>query len=136
MPKESNLKSQLVGHEQEEKSKESQLSETAAANTGSEPLTLQSGKKRKPDSAIQKTGGDTSGELGNGEVIQGETKCQMKKAKHAVAKDSKAESKSPEAEVKKKIKWKKLITASLKSVRFYEIIIFIGQFLTIYTCSI
>lgn len=118
MSTESNLKGQLVGNEHVEESKESRLSEIAPTHTGSEVETgsLQSSKKRKPDSASQKTRGDTSGELGNGEVIQVETKCQVKKTKHREAKDDKEESLSPKEEVKKKIKWKKLISSALKSV--------------------
>lgn len=114
---ESNLKSQLVGSEHVEESKESRLSEISPMHTGSEVETgsLRSSKKRKPDSASQKTGGDTSGELGNGEVIQVETKCEVKKTKHREDKDDKAVSLSPKDEVEKKIKWKKLISSALKS---------------------
>lgn len=83
---------------------------------------LASKKKRKLDASDnngdrKKVGGDASGELGNGEVIQveraeaEETVLQVKKAKHDVSK----EPSSMKEDTKKKIKWKKLITSALKS---------------------
>ena len=84
-------------------------------------------KKRKLDASDnnddrKKVGGDTLGELGNGEVIQierttEETIIQVKKAKHNVPK----EPSSMEEDSKKKIKWKKLITSALKSVSCYNV---------------
>lgn len=83
-----------------------------------ETKSLSSSKKRKVeesenDGARQKAGGDVTGELGNGEVIQvgmetEGTKSQVKKAKQV-------ESIPPKEDGKKKIKWKKLITSALKS---------------------
>ncbi|CBI27867.3 unnamed protein product, partial [Vitis vinifera] len=87
-----------------------------------EESTQNGNKKRKLDASDnngdrKKVGGDASGELGNGEVIQveraeaEETVLQVKKAKHDVSK----EPSSMKEDTKKKIKWKKLITSALKS---------------------
>lgn len=83
---------------------------------------LASKKKRKLDASDnngdrKRVGGDASGELGNGEVIQveraeaEETVLQVKKTKH----DASKEPSSMKEDTKKKIKWKKLITSALKS---------------------
>ncbi|KAK9275855.1 hypothetical protein L1049_023128 [Liquidambar formosana] len=88
---------------------------------------LPSKKKRKLDASEnevsgKKTGGDTSGELGNGEVIQvdraeaKEIEVQVKKAKHSAPKEDRVvESSCVKEEAKMKIKWKKLITSALRS---------------------
>ncbi|KAA8534809.1 hypothetical protein F0562_029749 [Nyssa sinensis] len=74
------------------------------------------------DGTRKKIRGDTSGELGNGEVIQveraeaEETENLVKKAKQSVSKEDKmVESSSTKEDSKKKIKWKKLITSLLKT---------------------
>ncbi|CAK9177117.1 unnamed protein product [Ilex paraguariensis] len=111
--------------------KEHHLSKVVCAHDSTEEEKRSSPlcKKRKlkaseNDGARQKTGGDASGELDSGEVIQVErvepekTKCQVKKAKHSVAKEDKVVDSSSPNDGKKKIKWKKLITCILKSVCF------------------
>lgn len=72
-----------------------------------------------------KSGSDTPGEAGNGEVIQaerwnaGETERSSKKAKNNVVKEDKVTECLPtgsKEDSAKKIKWKKLIKSALKSV--------------------
>ncbi|XVE70655.1 hypothetical protein DITRI_Ditri10aG0088400 [Diplodiscus trichospermus] len=81
---------------------------------------LSSKKKRKLDVSARN---DSSEEAGNGGVIQMEveksddSKRKSKKSKHHVVKEEKAECASTKEDNKKKIKWKKLIKAGLKSVR-------------------
>ncbi|GLT45040.1 hypothetical protein SLA2020_189050 [Shorea laevis] len=90
---------------------------------------LQLKKKRKHESSNKdrnkNAGDDTSGETSNGEVIQvqrekikvRESESKLKKAKHDVQKEDKAESGSNKdvKDTKAKLKWKKLITSALKS---------------------
>ncbi|XWS17450.1 hypothetical protein CRYUN_Cryun33cG0068900 [Craigia yunnanensis] len=89
---------------------------------------ISSNKKRKlevsmRDGTDKNSGDDSSEEVGNGEVIQIEvekaedTKTKAKKYKRDVVKEDKAESSSTKEDNKRKIKWKKLIKAALKSSR-------------------
>ncbi|XP_012478714.1 UBP1-associated proteins 1C [Gossypium raimondii] len=77
-----------------------------------------SNKKRKLDASVtdgtEKTSvGDSSVEMGNGEVD--DAKGKAKKSKHNVVKEDKVEAASTKEDKKKKIKWKKLIKDTLKS---------------------
>ncbi|XWS72221.1 hypothetical protein CRYUN_Cryun02cG0021300 [Craigia yunnanensis] len=87
---------------------------------------LSSNKKRKLDVSVgdgtdKNSGDDSSDKAGNGEVIQMEvektedSKRKSKKSKHDVVKEDKVECASTKEDTKKKIKWKKLIKAALKS---------------------
>ena len=86
---------------------------------------ISSNKKRKLDVSVRdgtdkNSGDDSSDEAGNGEVIQMEvekrdSKRKSKKSKHDV-KEDKAECATTKEDAKKKIKWKKLVKAALKSV--------------------
>ncbi|GAV72976.1 zf-LYAR domain-containing protein/zf-met domain-containing protein [Cephalotus follicularis] len=87
---------------------------------------LSSKKKRKHDASEKdgtqkKSEGNTSDEVGYGEVIQvgkaevEETMCELKKPKHNVPKEDEVLESNSTKEKKKKIKWFKLITSALKS---------------------
>ncbi|XVF88838.1 hypothetical protein PTKIN_Ptkin19aG0083100 [Pterospermum kingtungense] len=87
---------------------------------------ISSNKKRKLDASVtvgvgKISGNDSSDEVGNGEVIQIEaekaedTKRKAKKSKHDIVKEDKAEPATTKEHNKRKIKWKKLIKAALKS---------------------
>ncbi|OMO91714.1 Zinc finger, U1-type [Corchorus olitorius] len=95
-------------------------------NSEAENGELSSHRKRKLDASVRddtgKNGGDdNSEEVGNGEVIQiegektEETKRKSKKSKHEVVKEDIAEPASTKEDSKRKINWKKLIKAALKS---------------------
>lgn len=75
---------------------------------------LQSNKKRKVEASEngavkQRVGGEMLADLGNGEVIQVERQNHVKRAKNIPGEEDTGNG--------KKIKWKKLITSVLKSVR-------------------
>ncbi|KAJ4950129.1 hypothetical protein NE237_026961 [Protea cynaroides] len=82
---------------------------------------LSSRRKRKRDEsesecARGKHGADTPENLNNGEVIQAELDCQLKKRKASVfSKEDKMTVDGSTVKAKRKIKWKKLITSALKS---------------------
>ncbi|XP_059634793.1 UBP1-associated proteins 1C [Cornus florida] len=112
----------VVEPEKQDQPRAALASNISEAENGSLPLT----KKRKHNAS--ETGAPkmkvegSSGELGNGEVIQGEraeaakTKYQLKKAKQSVPdEDERLESGSTLEDTKNKIKWKKLITSVLKA---------------------
>ncbi|XP_021277239.1 UBP1-associated proteins 1C [Herrania umbratica] len=87
---------------------------------------LSSKKKRKIDVSVRdgtdkNSGDDSLEEAGNGEVIQVgvektvDIKRKSKKLKHDIVKEHKAESASTKEDNNRKIKWKNLIKAALKS---------------------
>lgn len=126
VPAESNAKNEAP--EATEKEKEQKPSDIATKdNSVADNGNLQLNRKRKLEAsedigARQKPGVDMSNELGNGEIIQvGRSKAPKdkdKKVEQSVSKDDKAMiSSSKKEDEKKKIKWKKLITSSLRSVR-------------------
>lgn len=88
---------------------------------------LSSNKKRKPDASVRdgthkNSRHDSSDEADNGEIIQMEventedTKRKSKISKHDVVKEDEAECVPTKENNMRKIKWKKLIKAALKSV--------------------
>lgn len=105
------------------------LNDTGALVNGGEKESM-TGKKRKVESSgggLAKTTEDKNARnLSNGEVLQTEKEdgpqCQPKKKKHA---DASSNLKEPEDEQSKeasklKIKWKKLVTSTLKSVCMFH----------------
>uniref|UniRef100_A0A5B7BB12 U1-type domain-containing protein n=1 Tax=Davidia involucrata TaxID=16924 RepID=A0A5B7BB12_DAVIN len=126
---ENTTKDELPGNKDSEEPQERDQPKLAPVNNSSkaENGNLPSSKKRKHDASEnngkrKKVEGDTSVELGNGEVIQferaeaEETENKVKKAKQSVSKEEKmVESNSTREDSKKKIKWKKLITSVLKN---------------------
>lgn len=108
---ESNLKDQLVGSQGVVEPKKSDLPEVDPAHngskTGTESTISLTSKKRKHESERQNV------EVGNDED---DTESKEKKSKQSVGKGDKVMgSKSSAKEVKKNIKWKKLITSALES---------------------
>lgn len=110
----------MVDNKDTEEPKVQDASKVDAGHTNfeSENGNLPSKKKRKFDGVVslrKKVKDDTLVELGNGEVIQGgkteagDKESQLKR--HKVAEPASADDQF------KKIKWKKLITSALKSVR-------------------
>ncbi|KAL3535569.1 hypothetical protein ACH5RR_004030 [Cinchona calisaya] len=115
VPAENNGKNGAL--EATEKEIEQKTSDIASKkdNSVAENGNYQSNKKRKLEAsedigAMQKPGVDLPSELGNGEIIQ----VGQPKTKKLKDKDKKVEQ-SVSKDEKKKIKWKKLITSSLKS---------------------
>lgn len=103
------------GHVGSEKSKDQLKAETELGNLESENGTSHTKKKRKLDDGSTEKTKDDDPNRGNGEVIQA-TKAEIKPIKDEIT-----VSKSLK---EKKIKWKKLITSILKSVRFCAILLF------------
>ncbi|GLT61268.1 hypothetical protein SLA2020_339870 [Shorea laevis] len=106
-------------HSKELKLQDPPKADTEHHNSEADKGTSPSKKKRKLDASVndskmKKTKDDTSGDLGNGEVIHGE-RAQAEETKSQLKNDKVAESRSNEEQTKKKIKWKKLITSALKS---------------------
>ncbi|KAK1365216.1 UBP1-associated proteins 1C [Heracleum sosnowskyi] len=106
---ESNLKDQLVGNQDVLEPKKSDLPEVDLAHNGSktESTIALTSKKRKHETDRQNV------EVGNDEE---DTECKEKKSKQSMGKgDEMMGTKSSAKEVKKNIKWKKLITSALES---------------------
>jgi cell growth-regulating nucleolar protein len=109
-------------HSKEPKLQDPPKADTKHYNSEADKGTSPSKKKRKLDASVngsskKKTKDDTSGDLGNGEVIHGD-----------LCSDKMAEPRSNKEQTKKKIKWKKLITSALKSVCIFNNNLFIFPF--------
>lgn len=109
-------------HSKEPKLQDPPKADTKHYNSEADKGTSPSKKKRKLDASVngsskKKTKDDTSGDLGNGEVIHGD-----------LGSDKMAEPRSNKEQTKKKIKWKKLITSALKSVCIFNNNLFIFPF--------
>jgi len=111
-------------HSKEPKLQDPPKADTEHYNSKADKGTSPSKKKRKLDASVndnsrKKTKNDTSGDLGNGEVIHSE-RALAEETKSQLKNDKVAESRSNKEQTKKKIKWKKLITSALKSVCIFN----------------
>lgn len=110
---------ELLGneHSKEPKLQDSPKAETDISNSEAQKGTSPK-KKRKRDASendglLKKNNDDTSGDLGNGEVIH--ENAEAKETRSQSKTDELVDSRSEKQQTKKKIKWKKLITSALKS---------------------
>ncbi|XP_041005493.1 UBP1-associated proteins 1C [Juglans microcarpa x Juglans regia] len=114
-------KDELVanGHVKEPKLPDPPKADIVHNNLESDKGAAPSKKKRElegsaKDGSRKKAKGDTSSDLGNGEVIHGE-KEEAAETKSPLKDDKLAEYSSAKEDTKEKIKWRKLITSALKS---------------------
>lgn len=111
-------------HVGEPKMKDISTSDDAHDNSEVDKGNLQSSKKRKHDGSDKidhkkKTMPDNLNEVGDGEVIQAKKKEVKKDKSVATARENPEDACHPNEDGKKKIKWKKLIKSTLKSVSVF-----------------